>query len=151
MSSLSHDTIAVERRFAHSRAKVFAAFETRQAQESWMCPAAGMTVRVDDFDFRAGGRSLILMSLPDVGSWENEDRYQDIRPGERIIQTTTLKQDGTLTCAGVISILFEDDGKGCLLRVTEQSVFLDGRDEAAMHEEGWRTMLENLAGYLGAR
>jgi hypothetical protein len=51
---------------------------------------------------------------------------------------------------GLVSILFEADGKGCLLRITEQGAFPDGRDEAAMHEEEWRTILENLARYLSS-
>jgi uncharacterized protein YndB with AHSA1/START domain len=148
MTAIVHDTITIERRFAKPRATVFSAFETRQAQESWMCPAEGMTTRIGEFDFREGGRALLVMSMPDAGAWENEDRYHEIRPGERIIQTTTLRHEGVLTAAGVISIVFEDDGTGTLLRVTEQSAFPDGRDEAAMHEEGWRTMLENLARYL---
>jgi uncharacterized protein YndB with AHSA1/START domain len=149
MAELVYDTLTVERRFPHSRKKVFAAFETREAQATWMCPAEGLSIKIADFDFRAGGRALFHMSMPDVGVWENEDRYQEILGGERIIQTSTLRQDGTLTFAGVVVILFEDDGKGCLVRVTEQGAFPAGPEEAAGHKEGWRLMLEGLGRYLG--
>jgi uncharacterized protein YndB with AHSA1/START domain len=148
MSKIAFETITVVRTFESSPDEVFAAFTTREALETWMNPGEGFKVKVEPFDFREGGGAITTMSMDGDDPWINTDSYHEILPGQRIIETSTLRYKGALNFAGLVTIAFEPASGGCALTITEMGAFPDGKDEAAGHEETWKAMLDNLSNYL---
>ena len=148
MTKTTHDTLTITRKFTASPDAVFDAFASREAMEVWASPGEGITSRVDPFDFREGGLAVTTMTMEGAPPWVNEDRFQSILPGRRIIQTSTLRHDDTLTFAGVVTLEFMPDDAGSILHLTETGVFPDGLDQSAEHEAGWGAMLNLLEEYL---
>jgi uncharacterized protein YndB with AHSA1/START domain len=142
------DILTVEHRFHAPRAKVFAAFGDRRAFEKWACPSPEVTNRLMEFDFRVGGVATMHMSGEGMPDFVNCDRFEEIVLNERIIQISTLRAGGELDYAGAVTLLFEDDGEGTRIIMTEQGVYPLDPSSPEMHREGWQAMFASLDTYL---
>ena len=145
-----HDmsTVTVTGLYPAPPARVFAALTTRAAMQVWGSPADTFLTTIEPFDFREGGVALWRMDPGTGDPWINEDRYQEIRPEERIILTSALRHKGLLLFAGVVVMTLTAEGDGTRLTLEEHGAFPDGRDAAAMHEIGWGQVLDQLGAFL---
>ena len=141
-------TVTVARTYPAAPPRVFAALTTRAAMQVWGSPADTFRTTIDPFDFREGGVAVWRMDPGEGDPWINEDRYQEIRTGERIILTSALRHKGLLLFAGVVVMTLTPDGTGTRLTLEEHGCFPDGRDAAAMHEVGWGQVLDQIGTYL---
>ena len=150
MTELRHDlaTVTVARTYPVSPATLFAALSDPVAMAVWASPAPTFRVTVAPHDFREGGVAVITMDGGDGALWINEDRYQQILPDVRIIQTSSLRHKGQVLFAGVVVMTLMPEGAGTRLQVDEHGCFPDGRDAAAMHEAGWGQVLGQLGTWL---
>jgi uncharacterized protein YndB with AHSA1/START domain len=153
--SVIHDTFTIERTYAAEPARVFAAFSTAEAKNTWgdtgdLGEAQG-EAGIAEFDFRPGGRERFGFVYEGT-EMRYDARYYDIAPEQRIVYAYEMYANGQRFSVSVATIEFADDGAGkTTLTWTEQGVFLDGIDgpqAPRLREGGTAEMLDNLTGYL---
>jgi len=151
-SSVIHDTFSIERTYPVPPAEVFAAFSSAEARTAW--GDTGIEIPADaepsEFDFRPGGRERF--TVEGGGSVFRYDAlYYDIVPGQRIVYSYEMYQDGTRISVSLATIEFRKSGDGTAMTWTEQGTYLDGVDGAdasALRRDGTAGMLEGLTAYL---
>ena len=144
--TVKHSTIVLERDYAASPARVFAAWSDPEALKRWGNPGEGWTTSLDRFDFRVGGGETSRFGPADGSEvFVNETRYLDIVPDARIISAGAMTSAGNTLFTGLLTVELKPEGEGCRLLLTEQGAFLDGHDVPENHKAGWGAMLDNLA------
>lgn len=145
-----HATCVVERSFTKPAGVVFAALSDPNKVQRWM--DGGRFSELEDFlvEFREGGRQVVQYRMgpgtPIAGSVIlNEGRYQQIVMGERIVMASTMKRDGKMFSSSLVTFELVENGTGTDLILTHQGAFFEGADGPAMREQGWKTLMANLA------
>lgn len=152
--SVIHDTFTIERTYPATPSRVFAAFASEEAKNSWgdtgdLQPAdasAGET----EFDFRVGGRERFSHKWQGT-SYRYDGLYYDIVPDQRIVYSYEMYADDLRISVSVTTIEFVKTGEGTALTYTEQGAYLDGIDgpqAPALRQEGTTEMLDGLTSYL---
>ncbi|TYB91409.1 polyketide cyclase, partial [Micromonospora sp. WP24] len=100
-----------------------------------------------DLDFRVGGRERVL-GQHDGKALTYDTQYHDIVPDERIVSSSTLFFDGTLSTLSTTTVEFVSDGDGTRLVFTEQGTYLDGHEQPAWREQGTTAQLDALTAEL---
>ena len=156
--SVIHDTFVIERTYPATPSRVFAAFASAEAKNSWgdtgdlQAPEeqhAGPT----EFDFRAGGRERFSVKMQDT-TFRYDALYYDIVPDQRLVYCYEMYADGARISVSVATIEFAKSGDGTALTWTEQGAYLDGIDgpqAPALRKEGTTEMLDGLTRYLTAQ
>jgi uncharacterized protein YndB with AHSA1/START domain len=142
--SVTHATFAVERTYAASPARVFAAYADPAVKKRWFASPDEMGASEHDIDFRVGGREIIRGGPPGGPAYTYDARYQDIVPDQRIVCTYEMLMADTRISVSVATVELEPAGTGTRLTYTEQGAFLDGHDTPAEREHGTRELLEAL-------
>ena len=151
-----HDTFSIQRHYLAIPSRVFAAFASAEARDSWGDPDAVGTQAVHttqhEMDFRVGGQERFAFK------WQGNDtiyrydaHYYDIVLDQRIIYAYEMYANDARISVSVATIEFAKDGDGTTLVWTEQGTYLDGIDGAAaprLREQGTAEMLDELTGYL---
>jgi uncharacterized protein YndB with AHSA1/START domain len=131
-----HASFTIERSYAASPARVFAAFADPAQKRRW-------------FDFRVGGFERSRFRFQGGPPITNDSVYQVIQPNERIILAYAMAIDGAPLSGSLLTMEFVPEGTGTRLVFTEQGAYLDGKDGPINREEGSRELLESLARTLG--
>ena len=150
-TTTEHVTFTIERKFAASPERVFAAWSDPAAKRGWFAEADGWTDIEHAMDFRVGGKESASGRQPDGPRFANETVFMNIMPQRRIVFAYTMLLDGKAISASLATVAFAPDGKGTKLTFTEQAAFFEGGDGAAMRKEGWTWLLGQLPGELGER
>lgn len=137
--------IDLERHYNASPERVFAAWSSPDALLRWGAPGEGWSVEIESFRFEVGGGQMTRFSPDSEEFFVNRNCYHDIVPAARIVSSGSMARGAHTLFAGVLTVELEPAGSGCMLRLIEQGVFLDGRDQPENHERGWLSMLEKLA------
>lgn len=146
--SVQHDTFSIERHLPQPPATVFAAWSDPRAKARWFVGPDDWESSAYRLDFRVGGSESVSGGPPGGTVHHYKACYQDIVPGERIVYTYDMHLDAIRISVSLATIEFRSDGKGTLLVLTEQGVFLDGYDDAGAREEGTHGLLDNLEAAL---
>ena len=85
--SVTHATFVLERTYAASPARVFAAFADPAAKKRWFASPDEMGPAQHEIDFRVGGREINRAGPPGGPVYTFDARYQDIVPNQRIVTT----------------------------------------------------------------
>jgi uncharacterized protein YndB with AHSA1/START domain len=142
--SVNHATFTIQRDYAASPAKVFAAWATPESKARWF----GATEHA--LDFRVGGKE-INRGGPEGGPIMTfESTYQDIVPNERIVYASTLSNNTALVTVSVTTVELAPAAGGTRLVLTEYGAFLDGLEKPAWREEGTGSWLDALGAELQA-
>ncbi len=142
--SIAHATIAVERTYAASPARVFAAWADPAAHGRWNVPGGGWRIVETEHDFRVGGRQFSRFGPPGEPIYHAEGRFKDIVPNARIVSAGTMHSNGTRTSITLCTIELLAEGAGTRLILTDQSAFFDGLESPADREQGWGAVLGKL-------
>jgi uncharacterized protein YndB with AHSA1/START domain len=110
----------------------------------WFAGSADALEAGYELDFRVGGREVNRGGPPGGPVYTYESQFRDIVPEERIVYTYEMFADDHRLSVSVATVLFHDHGAATQLVLTEQGVFLDGRDSAPQREEGTRSLLVSL-------
>ncbi len=145
-----HSTFVIERSYAVSPERVFAAFSDPEKKRRWFAEGQSHQLETYEMDFRVGGRehyaSRFKAGTPVAGlRLKSENLYRDIVPNRRIVFTSTMAMEDRCSSIslGTIELLLTEKGTDLIL--TFQSAFLEGADGPAMREAGWRGLLDKLA------
>jgi uncharacterized protein YndB with AHSA1/START domain len=140
--SVEHATFVVERTYAASPARAFAAWADPTAKARWF-GGSGKEAEFD-LDFRVGGREITRGTGPDGSVYSFEGLYQDIVPDQRIVYSYDMHMDGTRISVSLATVEFKPSDAGTRLIFTEQGAFLDGHDTPAQREQGTGSLLDAL-------
>jgi uncharacterized protein YndB with AHSA1/START domain len=136
---VTHATFTLERLYPVPPARVFAAWADPAAKARWFAAPGGE----HELDFRVGGREVNRGRQGDGPLLKFESHYQDIVEGERIVYSSTLHSEQTLTTVSLTTVELGEADEGTRLVLTEQGTYLDGHEEPAWREQG-------TAGWLAA-
>lgn len=142
---VKHSTFTLERIYAASPADVFAAWSDRDTKAKWFAAE-------DDrysLDFRVGGTEAVHGG--DGVDLVARSEYHDVVPGERIVYTTALFANETLSTVSLTTVQFFRAGKGTRLVLTEQGAFLDDQEQPEWRERGTGDWLDALGHQVAPR
>ena len=143
--STEHATLVLERLYEAPPERAFEAWANPVAKQRWF---GGPEIEFE-LDFRVGGRESSRGATPDGRTYAYEAVYGDIVENERIVYTYAMEIDGARFSVSVVTVEFAAADGGTRLVLTEQSVFLDRREEPGSRERGWGGLLESLGEELG--
>jgi uncharacterized protein YndB with AHSA1/START domain len=151
---VTHSTFVVERSYAATPERVFAAFADPARKRKWYAESAGRDVVEFTSDFRVGGSERTVSKFKEGTPFPGatlaaESVYQDIVENRRIVFAYTMSMEGRRFSASLSTIELLPTANGTDLVFTDQSAFFEGADGAQMREAGWRKLLENLGNELG--
>jgi uncharacterized protein YndB with AHSA1/START domain len=146
--STKHSTFTIERHFAVAPAHVFAAFADAKAKARWFVGPDEWEKSNLKLDFKVGGRESVSGGPPGGPVHSYNAIYQDIVPNERIVLTYEMHIDKARISVTLGTTEFKPAGQGTKLVYTEQSVYLDGHDDAGAREHGTRALFDNLEAAL---
>jgi uncharacterized protein YndB with AHSA1/START domain len=139
--SVEHATFVVERKYAVSPERAFAAWADPEAKARWYVDSDAQL----ELDFRVGGRERSQGTAPDGRAYSYEALYQDIVPGRRIVYTYEMVLEETRISVSLATVEFTPVGdNGTRLVFTEQGAFLDGHESPARRAEGMGSLLDAL-------
>jgi uncharacterized protein YndB with AHSA1/START domain len=143
-----HRTLTVERTYAASPTRVFAAWVDPEIKARWFVgPADQWKVLRRELDLRVGGQELLVGQL--VGSATEtryEARYHVIVPDRRLVYVYDMQHGGGHLSTSLATVDFERTAKGGTRMVlTEQAAFMDGEDGAAGRQQGIAAHFELMA------
>lgn len=142
--SVTHSTFVIERKYAASPARVFAAWADPAIKSRWFSSPEEWKDGKYQLDFRVGGSEQASGGPPGGPVFSYDARYQDIVPDERFVTTYVMHMDDKRISVSVATVELKPDGNGTLLVLTEQGAFLDGYDNAGERERGTRQLLDAL-------
>jgi uncharacterized protein YndB with AHSA1/START domain len=141
--SIVHSTFTLERIYSASLSEVFRAWADPQIKVRWF---AGNPADYQ-MDFRPGG--LEHNSAVHNGkriTWES--LYREIVTDGRIVYTSVLAEDGTVSTVSMTTVEFVPDDDGTRLVLVEAGAYLDGREQPAWREQGTGDWLDALGRHL---
>jgi uncharacterized protein YndB with AHSA1/START domain len=148
--SVTHDTIAIERTFNASPARVFAAWASSKARARWAVPREEWESAEESNDFRVDGREVRRFGPKGDPRYRAVTTYLDIVPDRRIIMAGTMFASELPISCSLATVEFLEHGKATRMIYTEHAAFLDGRDTPQSRRQGWGTNLDKLDAYLSA-
>ncbi len=148
MSTTTHDTFVIERTYETPVASVFRAWADPERKARWFAGAAGALGNGYELDFREGGLERNRGGPPGGPVYTYTAQFRDIVVDQRIVYTYEMSADDSRISVSVATVEFRELDGATQLVLTEQGVFLDGRDTAAQREEGTRALLGSLSELL---
>jgi uncharacterized protein YndB with AHSA1/START domain len=136
---VAHATFSLERFYPARADRVFAALPDPVAKSRWF--GAGGEHQLD---FRVDGREVYRGRHGGGSVLTFESVYHEIIRGDRIVYASTLSAGGTVSTVSITTLEFSAANGGTRLVLTEQSTFLDGREQPGWREQGTGDWLDAL-------
>jgi len=154
-----HSTFAIERTFAATPARVFAAFANEETKRRWFAEKGGSEVDEFSLDFRVGGREKSRFRFaggvpggPPAGTaMGNDTTYLDIVQDQRIVFAYAMMVGERRMSVSLATVELFPSAGGTRLTFTEQAAFFGRSDGPQLRQEGWRALLDKLDGEVMRR
>lgn len=146
--SVHHATFVIERTYAASPTRVFAAWADPEAKARWFGGSDEANGEYE-LDFRVGGRELSRGAASDGEVYTYEARYHEIVPDERIVYVYDMHRDKTRISVSLTTVELAAEDAGTRLIYTEQGAYLDGEDKPEYREQGTGSLLDALGAEVG--
>lgn len=149
-----HSTFVIERSYPASVRHVFAAFADPVKKRRWFAEGEGFELDTFEMDFQVGGMERARFRFKSGTPIEpgtacaNDTYYLDIVPNHRIVVAYNMAVAGKRISASLATTEIFPAGQASKLIYTEQCAFFAGADGPAAREDGWRALLDRLAGEL---
>lgn len=145
MTTIAHATVVMERTYAASPTRVFAAWSDVEARKRWSAPADNIRIEYEAADFREGGKDVSRCIEPGNADYVATVTYVDIRKGQRIVFAEDVVHGNTRVSAALISMELTPKGAETHLALTMQIASFDEAGMEAGYQFGWSAALDNLA------
>ncbi|MBL8532117.1 MAG: SRPBCC family protein [Hyphomonadaceae bacterium] len=145
MTDIAHATIVMERNYAASPARVFAAWADVDARKRWSAPADGIRIEYEAAEFREGGRDISRCIEAGNADYVAVVHYLDIRQDARIVFAEDVSHGDRRVSAALISVELSPVGARTRLLLTMQIASFDGAGMESGYQFGWNAALDNLA------
>lgn len=143
----THAIFVIEREYAHSPAKVFAAYADPAKKSKWFGgPPEWHSTHA--LDFRVGGKEISAGGPAGGVPHKMSGEYWDIVDNERIVMAYEMHLGETRISVSLGTTEFKPSAAGTTLTYTEQGAYLDGYDDAGQREHGTRELLGQLEAFL---
>ncbi len=144
-----HNTFVLERKFNQPVATVFEVFSDPEKARQWYVADRSSEIVEFTRDFREGGTERMIYKMgpqtPFPGTpLENEGRFQEIVPNERIVMASSMKIGGHRISVTQVTFELLPTVEGSELILTHQGAFLPGSDGPKMRQDGWNTLLDRI-------
>jgi len=147
--SITHGSFTLERVFPNcTPARAFAAFATPEGKAKWFA-GPKWEEHKREFDFRVGGREIVVGKHGSGTVSSFEARYYDIVADERIIYSYEMHLDDNKISVSIATLEFKAEGESCRLTMHEDGAFLDGYDGVDSRRKGTEFLLDTVARVLG--
>jgi uncharacterized protein YndB with AHSA1/START domain len=148
MSTVTHDTFVIVRKYDSPVANVFRAWEGPRRKARWFAGSVDALGNGYELDFQVGGSEANRGGPPGGPVYTYSAQFRDIVVDQRIVSTSEMFADDTRISVTVATVEFHESGGTTQLVLTEQGVYLDGHETATQREEGTRSLLGSLAAAL---
>jgi uncharacterized protein YndB with AHSA1/START domain len=155
MTTTTHGSFIIERRYDASCERVFAAWADPNAKSAWFAEGEGWDIRSYELDFREGGTETSTFRVvggnnpfPPSTTFSNDTVFNEIIPNQRIIFTYSMARDGVRFSVSLATVELHPADRGARLILTEHGAFFDGADGIKMREQGWQELLGKLEEFL---
>jgi len=142
--AVTHASFTIERTYAASREKVFAAYADPAAKRRWLIEGEGFEVESYEPGFGAGAFERSSFRFNGGPLIRNETVYMDIAKEQRIVFVYSMSLEGQPMSTSLVTILLHETEGGVRLVLTEQGAYLAGFDDVAGREHGTRELLAAL-------
>jgi uncharacterized protein YndB with AHSA1/START domain len=142
--TVTHDTFSLERVYAASPARVFAAWSQPQIKARWFGGPEEWGPDIHEIDFRVGGHETSRGGPKNGPVHYFNALYQNIVPDERIIYSYEMFVDDVRLSISLTTVEFVAEGKATRLIFTEQGAYLDGHENPAERKRGTEELLDAL-------
>lgn len=158
-STQQKDTdIVITREFAAPRQLVWDVWTQPRHIERWFGPK-GFDTRVEEHDFRVGGRSVFIMVGADGAEYPAAGTFKEIVPIEKIVSTDEFGEGFEDTPVGktfdlpkgmVTTALFDDLGERTKLTLTTSHPTVEDKTKHISMGvvEGWNSSFDKMEDYL---
>lgn len=143
-STVTHDTFVIVRTYDAPVANVFRAWADPTRKARWFAGSVDALGNGYELDFRVGGFEVNRGGPPGGPVYKYTAQFRDIVVAQRIVSTSEMSADDDRLSVTVATVEFHESGGATQLVLTEQGVYLDGRETAAQREEGTRSLLDAL-------
>jgi uncharacterized protein YndB with AHSA1/START domain len=150
-----HSTFQLERSFAASTEKVFAAFADPSSKRRWNYESGKHELQFHELDFRVGGGERAQLVFGNNGSpvagmtCKLDAVFEEIVPGRRIVWAYRMNIAGRTISAALATVEILPAETGCEVLFTHQGAYFEGADGPEMRKGGWENLLGKLATELG--
>jgi uncharacterized protein YndB with AHSA1/START domain len=152
-STVIHSTFVLERKLKAAPERVYAAFADAEIKRRWFFESAHNELQHHEMDFKVGGKESARIKIgtgPIAGKVITNDQiYEDIQPGRRIVTAYRMSMDGRPFSVSLATIEIVPEGAGTDLIFTHQGTYLEGADGPEMRKGGWDSLLNKLVKELG--
>jgi len=138
-------TFTIDRHLRHPPQVVFAAWSSSEAKSKWFAGGNAVATEQRELDFRVGGREVLYCTWKSGAISHFDSRYFDIVENQRIVYAYDMYVDEKKLSVSLSTVEFIPSNNGCLIKYTEQCVFLDGYTDNGSREQGTRELIEQLA------
>jgi len=141
-------TLSLQRIFNAPLKLVWQAWTAPEHIASWWGPK-GMEVKVNEHDFRVGGKWNYSMTMPNGSEFISEGVYSVILPFEKIVTSANFKP---MTEGVELQVLFEENGDRTkfTFNVVHATEAYCKQQEKMGFYNGWGSAFDRLENYVGS-
>lgn len=149
MTAVIHKSFTIERTYPTTASRVFRAHSDPAKKRRWFAEGEGFFVDSYTLDFTVGGFERTRFRFGKDGPPMTYDGvFLDLVPNERIVHAYWMTIGGAPLSSSLSTTELFPAGSETLLRYTEHTAFLDGKDDSAGRRQGCVDLLEVLANEL---
>jgi uncharacterized protein YndB with AHSA1/START domain len=146
--SIHHGQFALERNYAATPERVYAAWSELGARARWFIGPEGWRETRREIDFRVGGQEVLQGRFRDDLLTLYTARFHLLSAAQRIVFDYDMHLNDVHHSTSLATVELFPTANGTRLLFTEQVAFFDGTESASKREHGTAVHLDRLTTYL---